>query len=87
MDLIMREEKPFEIKVTLKQDKLKKYFPKDYTPQKMEEVIIKLLEEWNRKRQESKVADDLLKQYYSGNIRVNTLQGGNIYGYLFKPKK
>lgn len=51
MDLIMREEKPFEIKVTLKQDKLKKYFPKDYTPQKMEEVIIKLLEEWNRKRQ------------------------------------
>ena len=51
MDLIMREEKPFEIKVTLKQDKLKKYFPRDYTPQKMEEVIIKLLEEWNRKRQ------------------------------------
>lgn len=51
MDFIMREEKPFEIKVTLKQDKLKKYFPRDYTPQKMEEVIIKLLEEWNRKRQ------------------------------------
>lgn len=51
MDLIMREEKPFEIKVMLKQDKLKKYFPRDYTPQKMEEVIIKLLEEWNRKRQ------------------------------------
>ena len=47
----MREEKPFEIKVMLKQDKLKKYFPRDYTPQKMEEVIIKLLEEWNRKRQ------------------------------------
>lgn len=51
MDRIMREEKTFEIKVTLKQDKLKKYFPKDYTPQKMEEVIIKLLETWSRQRQ------------------------------------
>jgi len=51
MDRIMREEKSFEIKVILKQDKLKKYFPKEYTPQKMEEVIIKLLETWSRQRQ------------------------------------
>ncbi|HXK98411.1 MAG TPA: chromosome partitioning protein ParB, partial [Limnochordia bacterium] len=40
-------------KVTLTGDKLKKYFPKSYTPQQMEETIIKLLEGWSRKRQQS----------------------------------
>lgn len=50
IDAIMTEEKPLEYKVTLKQDKLKKYFPSTYTPQQMEEVIIKLLEGWYRKR-------------------------------------
>lgn len=50
IDAIMTEEKPLEYKVTLKQDKLKKYFPSTYTPQQMEEVIIKLLEGWHRKR-------------------------------------
>lgn len=51
IDVIMREEKPFEVKVVLKQDRLKKYFPHDFTPQQMENVIIKLLEGWHRKRQ------------------------------------
>ncbi len=54
MAAIMSEEKKGEIeKVTLTGDKLKKYFPKTYTPQQMEETIIKLLETWSRKRQQS----------------------------------
>ena len=53
MEDILCEEKDFEIKVVIKNDKLKKYFPKEYTPQKMEEVIIKLLEDWHRKPQRS----------------------------------
>ncbi len=53
MAAIMSEEKKGEIeKVTLTGDKLKKYFPKTYTPQQMEETIIKLLETWSRKRQQ-----------------------------------
>ena len=32
---------------------LKKYFPKSYTPARMEETIFKLLEQWQRKRQRS----------------------------------
>ena len=52
IDAIMSEEKPFEMKVVFKQDRLTKYFPKSYTPQQMEDVIIKLLEGWQRKRQQ-----------------------------------
>ena len=52
IDLIMREEKPLEWKVTLRNDRLQKYFPPSYTPKQMEEVIIKLLEGWHRKRQQ-----------------------------------
>ncbi len=51
-DAIMSEEKPLEKKVVLKNDRLSKYFPKSYTPQQMEEVIIKLLDSWHRKRQQ-----------------------------------
>lgn len=51
MCAIMSEEKKGELdKVTLTSDKLHKYFPKSYTPQKMEETIIKLLESWHKKR-------------------------------------
>ena len=50
----MSEEKKSEQdRVVLTGDKLKKYFPKSYTPQKMEETIIKLLEAWQKKRQRS----------------------------------
>ena len=54
MTAIMSEDKKGELdKVTLTGEKLKKYFPKSYTPQQMEETIIKLLEGWSRKRQQS----------------------------------
>jgi ParB family chromosome partitioning protein len=54
MTAIMSEDKNGELdKVTLTGDKLKKYFPKSYTPQQMEETIIKLLESWSRKRQQT----------------------------------
>ena len=52
IDLIMREEKPLERKVTIRNDRLQKYFPANYTPKQMEEVIIKLLEGWHRRRQQ-----------------------------------
>ena len=52
IDLIMREEKPLERKVTLRNDRLQKYFPPSYTPKQMEEVIVKLLEGWHRRRQQ-----------------------------------
>lgn len=51
MSAIMSEEKKGELdKVTLAGDKLKKYFPKSYTPKQMEDTIIKLLEGWYKKR-------------------------------------
>ena len=53
MRAIMSEEKkPEPEKVTFSGDTLRKYFPKSYTPQKMEETIIKLLEQWQKKRQQ-----------------------------------
>ena len=49
---IMTEmKKPEKNEIRLSSDILEKYFPKNYTPQKMQEVIIKLLESWQRKRQ------------------------------------
>ena len=49
---IMSEEKKADLdKVTLSSDTLRKYFPKSYTPAKMQETIIKLLEKWQKKRQ------------------------------------
>jgi ParB family chromosome partitioning protein len=52
MDAIMTEEKKEIEKVTLQGDRLKKYFPKSYTPKQMEDTIFKLLETWQRKRQQ-----------------------------------
>ena len=50
---ILSEEKKSEWdKVTLDSDTLRKYFPKSYTPQRMQETIIKLLEAWQKKRQQ-----------------------------------
>ena len=49
---IMGEEKKAEMdRVTIKNDVLRKYFPKSYTPRQMEETILKLLEQWQKKRQ------------------------------------
>ena len=51
MCAIMSEEKKVDMdKVTIKQDVLKKYFPKSYTPKQMEDTIIKLLEQWQQKQ-------------------------------------
>jgi ParB family chromosome partitioning protein len=52
IDAIMTEEKKEVEKVTLQGDRLKKYFPKSYTPKQMEDTIFKLLESWQRKRQQ-----------------------------------
>ena len=52
MDAIMREDKPLERKITLRDDRLKRFFPKNYTPQQIEDVIMKLLEGWYRRRQQ-----------------------------------
>ncbi|MDY4213183.1 MAG: ParB/RepB/Spo0J family partition protein [Eubacteriales bacterium] len=48
---IMQEEKPEKIKITLGEDKLKKYFPKGYTKQQIEAEILRLLENAYRKKQ------------------------------------
>ena len=54
MTSIMSEEKKPDIdKVTLTSKKLQQYFPKSYTPKQMEETILKLLEGWAKKRQQS----------------------------------
>ncbi len=45
------EKKPEQDHITLKHDVLKKYFPKSYTPRQMEDQIIKLLDQWQKKRQ------------------------------------
>lgn len=51
VEAILSEEKPLERKVTLRNDKLKKYFPPSYTPLQMEKVITQLLENWSRQQQ------------------------------------
>ena len=52
MNTIMNEEKKIEFDtVTLKNDVLRKYFPRSYTPKQMQDTIIRLLEQWQKKRQ------------------------------------
>jgi len=54
MRAIMSEEKKGELdRITLTGDKVNKYFPRSYTPQQKEQVILKLLENWHRHRQQS----------------------------------
>ena len=53
MRAILIEEKKSEVdRVTLTGDTLRKYFPKSYTPQRMQDTIIKLLEQWQRRQKE-----------------------------------
>ncbi len=49
--ILSEEKKPEVNKVTISADRLRKYFPKSYTTQKMEEVIFRLLEAWQRRRE------------------------------------
>jgi ParB family chromosome partitioning protein len=52
---IMTEEKPNQKEqIKLPKDRIKKFFPKDYTAKQMEEVIMKLLADWQRKRERSR---------------------------------
>lgn len=51
LGIMMEQKKPENWNLSLPMDKIKKYFPRSYTPQRMEETIIKLLESWMRKRQ------------------------------------
>ena len=53
---IMSEEKKSELdRITIRHDVLRKYFPKSYTPLQMEQTIIKLLEQWQRRKQREQV--------------------------------
>ena len=51
IESIMIEQKPETVKITLSEEKLKKYFPKSYSKAKMEEIILKLLDKWRRQRE------------------------------------
>ena len=51
LDIMMEQKKPEGYNVVLSADKLRKYFPRSYTPQRMEETILKLLDACLRKRQ------------------------------------
>ncbi len=53
LSIMMEQKKPEKNDLTISADILQKYFPRSYTPQKMQETIIKLLESWQRKRQQS----------------------------------
>ncbi len=53
LGIMMEQKKPETYSVTISGDKLRKYFPRSYTPQRMEETILKLLEGWLKKRQRS----------------------------------
>ena len=48
--LILEEEKPKERKVTIKGDRISRYFPKEYSNDDIEDIIIQLLEEWKGKQ-------------------------------------
>lgn len=49
--ILSEEKKPEVSKITLSSDKLRRYFPKSFTPQQMEQTIFRLLEQWQRRRQ------------------------------------
>ena len=51
LDIMMEQKKPETWDLKLPMDKIRKYFPRSYTPQRMEETIFKLLEMWMKKRQ------------------------------------
>ena len=56
MCTVMDEEKKTDIdRIIIKQDVLRKFFPKSYTPKQMEDTIIRLLEQWQRKKQREQV--------------------------------
>ena len=53
LSIMMEQKKPERNDLTIPADVLQKYFPRSYTPQKMQETIIKLLASWQKKRQQN----------------------------------
>lgn len=53
LGIMSEEKKPEKYDLTISGDKLRKYFPRSFTPRQMEDTILKLLEGWQRKRQRS----------------------------------
>ena len=47
----MEQKKPQDFSISIPLNKLRKYFPKSYSPEKMEETIFKLLDQWLKQRQ------------------------------------
>lgn len=54
VESIMQEQKPEKVKITLGEDKLRKYFPKSFSKQQIEDTVMKLIEGWYRKRQQNR---------------------------------
>ena len=54
LGIMMEQKKPEKYDLTIPADVLQKYFPRSYTPQRMQDVIVKLLENWQRKRQQNR---------------------------------
>lgn len=54
IDAVMREQKPEKMKITIGEDKIKKYFPKSYSKQQIENTVMRLIENWYKKRQQEK---------------------------------
>ena len=51
LDIMMEQKKPEKSDITLSGEKLRKYFPRSYTPFQIENTIFKLLDAWQKKRQ------------------------------------
>ena len=51
LEIMLEQKKPENFNITIPLDKLRKYFPKSYSPAKMEETIFKLLDQWLKQRQ------------------------------------
>ena len=49
-EILLEQKKPECWNLAIQRNKITKYFPKSYSPQKMEEIIIQLLEDWRRKQ-------------------------------------
>lgn len=54
IESIMQEQKPEKIKIILEEDKIKRYFPKNYTRRQIEDTVMRLLEQWHRQQMRKK---------------------------------
>lgn len=54
IESIMQEQKPEKIKIILEEDKIKRYFPNNYTRRQIEDTVMRLLEQWHRQQMRKK---------------------------------